>query len=402
MKKFWSKVLIFVAAIGLMGGFSYQVFASSGATIKQSQYTALSASAGSNSWQTILADLLGSTKSVSALGQAANQAIFDRNSVLASSMGTPDPSNPKSWADSKISQLGPEYNQDKKFDKKMVPQIINWMKTLPQKNWTISSVAVPGEKGRATFIPASSKKASKLTVIVGQGYRTSSQLQKASALMIFHELGYNVLAVTANGQEKGAGNYINFGYKDKNDWPIWINKVNKYTGKGSKQVLYGQSMGGAVANQAAGLSDLPKSVKAVISDCSFSNLKELFSNFSQTKGSVVSSFINIDEVLNSLDDNLYNSQGFHLSDVSPMDLVKNSKLPELVIATQDDQLIPASESQEIYNNIPSSKKQLWILQGKVGGHASAPFAAYKYITHVKTFLKSVDKTLVPKKATNPY
>lgn len=69
--------------------------------------------------------------------------------------------------------------------------------------------------------------------------------------------------------------------------------------------------------------------------------------------------------------------------------LKNSKLPTLFISTQDDAFIPDSETQTMYNMSASSDKKLWILDGHVGGHASASNAVQDYMKNIEAFLAQV-------------
>ncbi|MBT9672328.1 hypothetical protein GPK34_09810 [Secundilactobacillus kimchicus] len=323
------------------------------------------------------------------LGNLAYTQIFKQPSILNPFFAEYSPDKNGFFKSASANLLGPGYESDRVLAKEELPAINSWLQTTPTQSWT-QPFTENGQtfQGHATFIPAAQP--SKLTVIVGQGYRTGWKIQTGFA-KTFYDMGYNILAIDAHAQNQAGGTTISFGYKDKFDWPGWINKINAYTGPGSKQVLWGQSLGAATINQVEGLPNLPTSVKAAISDATIGNLEALFNHLAQNIP-----FIDRVTALAAINHQLVMDQGFSLSDVSPQDSVKTSTMPELVITTQDDDFIPAAQSRAVFDNIPvTTKKQLWILPGTVGGHTMAPLANLQYTTHIQNFLRQVDPSLVP-------
>lgn len=293
---------------------------------------------------------------------------------------------------------------DEKYDPTYTKQFYTDAKDWYDNQVTKQTLTVPFADGTgtasATYIahPGSTK-----TIIYGQGWTTEPEWMGYIA-KIFYDLGYNVLMPYTRGQNSSGGELMTFGYKDKADWINWINKVNQINGTNSEVILYGQSLGADDALETAAQKNLPSSVKAVIADCGYSTipslLYSLYTGVANKLDSVTSKvgwhlngsipLIPYDQFLNNLNNINHFFQGFNLDDASGLTAVKNSTLPTLFIATEDDSFIPNSETKALYAASASTDKQLWILDGHVGGHASANNAVLAYKQHIQAFLNAVD------------
>ncbi|PJH64195.1 alpha/beta hydrolase, partial [Salmonella enterica] len=92
----------------------------------------------------------------------------------------------------------------------------------------------------------------------------------------FYEEGYNVLTISLRAHGGSEGKYIGMGYLDKNDLLAWTHYlVNKYPE--SNIFYHGTSMGGATVLMAAGM-ELTNNVKAVVSDCAYTSIWEIFAS----------------------------------------------------------------------------------------------------------------------------
>lgn len=293
---------------------------------------------------------------------------------------------------------------DEKYDPAYTKQFYTDAKDWYDNRVTKQTLTVPFADGTgtasATYIahPGSTK-----TIIYGQGWTTEPEWMGYIA-KIFYDLGYNVLMPYTRGQNSSGGELMTFGYKDKADWINWINKINQINGTDSEVILYGQSLGADDALETAAQKNLPSSVKAVIADCGYSTipslLYSLYTGVANKLDSVTSKvgwhlngsipLIPYDQFLNNLNNINHFFQGFNLDDASGLTAVKNSTLPTLFIATEDDSFIPDSETKALYATSASTDKQLWILDGHVGGHASANNAVLAYKQHIQAFLNAVD------------
>lgn len=295
----------------------------------------------------------------------------------------------QNWAD-----LDDKYNPD--YVKTYYTDAQDWYDNRVQKDtWEVPFADGTGT-ARATYIKNGN---SKKTIIYGQGWTTEPEGMGRISKM-FYDMGYNVLMPYTRGQNTSDGEWLSFGNKDKEDWVNWINKIDKTNGKDSQIVLYGQSLGANTALQYAAQGNLPSSVKATIADCGFSTIPSLiyhlYTGAANSLNSITSKIgwnlngsiplVPFDQLLTSMNSINKLVQGFSLDDVSGIASVKNSKLPTLFISTEDDTFIPDTETETMYNLSASSDKKLWILDGHVGGHASASNAVQDYMKNIEDFL----------------
>ena len=297
----------------------------------------------------------------------------------------------QNWAD-----LDQKYNPD--YVKTYYTDAQDWYDNRVQKQtWEVPFADGAGT-ARATYLKNGD---SKKTIIYGQGWTTEPEGMGRISKM-FYDMGYNVLMPYTRGQNSSDGEWLTFGDKDKQDWVNWINKIDQTNGQDSQIVLYGQSLGADIALQYAGQGNLPSSVKATIADCGFSTIPSLiyhlYTGAANSLNSITSKIgwnlngsiplVPFDQLLTAMNGINKLVQGFSLDDVSGITAVKNSKLPTLFISTEDDTFIPDTETETMYNLSASTDKKLWVLDGHVGGHASASNAVQDYMKNIEDFLAS--------------
>ncbi|MGF2384794.1 CocE/NonD family hydrolase [Lentilactobacillus otakiensis] len=289
---------------------------------------------------------------------------------------------------------------DPEYTKTYYTEAQNWYDNEVVKETMSVPFADGTGNASATYIahPGSTK-----TIIYGQGWTTEPEWMGYIS-KVFYDMGYNVLMPYTRGQNSSDGEFLTFGDKDKADWINWINKIDERNGANSEVVLYGQSLGADSALETAAQTNLPKSVKAVIADCGFSTIPSLlfslYSGVANSLNNITSKIgwnlngtiplVPFDQFLNGFNNINKLFQGFSLDDVSGITAVQNSKLPTMFIATADDAFIPDTETETMYNLSASTLKQLWILDGNVGGHASANNAVKDYMSRIQAFLNQVD------------
>ncbi len=297
----------------------------------------------------------------------------------------------QNWAD-----LDQKYNPD--YVKTYYTDAQDWYDNRVQKQtWEVPFADRTGT-ARATYLKNGD---SKKTIIYGQGWTTEPEGMGRISKM-FYDMGYNVLMPYTRGQNSSDGEWLTFGDKDKQDWVNWVNKIDQTNGQDSQIVLYGQSLGADTALQYAGQGNLPSSVKATIADCGFSTIPSLiyhlYTGAANSLNSITSKIgwnlngsiplVPFDQLLTAMNGINKLVQGFSLDDVSGITAVKNSKLPTLFISTEDDTFIPDTETETMYNLSASTDKKLWVLDGHVGGHASASNAVQDYMKNIEDFLAS--------------
>jgi fermentation-respiration switch protein FrsA (DUF1100 family) len=255
---------------------------------------------------------------------------------------------------------------------------------------------------RATYVAHPD---SKKTVIIGQGW-TERPDWIGVVSKVWYDMGYNVLMPSQRGQFASDGNLLSFGYYDKTDWKSLVNKVNEMNGEDGEIIFYGQSLGANTALEAASEEGLSKNVKAVVADAGYSTLPALGASlYNKALASVNSPlskliipihlnnipFLPYEKIMKSVNKINKFFQGFGLDDVSGIVAAAKTTLPAYFITTEDDAFIPDSQSVAMYNANNSSIKKLWVLDGNVGGHASANNAVTEYQTNIQAFIDEVNK-----------
>ena len=213
------------------------------------------------------------------------------------------------------------------------------------------------------------------TVIVvhgfGQDYREMQPYCK-----FFHDKNFNVLVLDNRGHGESEGK-IGFAWLDRKDIVEWINFLLK---KDADQniLLFGLSMGGSAVCAAAG-EKLPPNVKAIISDCAFSNADKQINHILRNK-----------KLLSKLfKSHLYSfAKRVHDFDIKQIDIakaVKNSQLPMLFIHGKADNFVPFENMYDLYNSAQNKDK----FEVEDAAHAmSYSVTGVLYEKKISDFLKS--------------
>ena len=231
-----------------------------------------------------------------------------------------------------------------------------WLDSQNPARWEIQSD--DGLKLVGLFIPASTP--TNRTVICAHGY-TSQSRHMAQFARFFHEkLGFNVLLPTL-GHGK-ARHYIGFGWHERKDYLLWIQRITEEVGEDSQIVLFGISMGGATVMMVSG-EDLPPQVKAIIEDCGYTSVDAQLS-YQLSRMYHLPSFplLNTTSLVTKL------KAGYSFSEASALEQIKKNKLPILFIHGAEDWFVPVSMVYELYEACPS-EKELYIVEG--AGHGAA-------------------------------
>lgn len=179
----------------------------------------------------------------------------------------------------------------------------------------------------------------------------------------YWEEGYAVVVPDMRCQGESQGDFIGMGYTDSRDNLIWINYILEQDPQ-AEIVIHGQSMGAACGLIMAGSGLLPDHVKAVVSDCAYTDAYTMFRR--QLK-----SWFHLPSfpLLNAANLMLQLRGGYDLKDASALEGVKNSRIPILLIHGDRDEMIPVDMAYELYE-AANCRKELLIVEG--AGHAQAP------------------------------
>lgn len=224
-------------------------------------------------------------------------------------------------------------------------------------------------------------KSKKLMIIV-HGY-TSNHYIGLQYLDIFFEEEFNVLMIDVRSHGNSEGNYATYGYYEREDLNQWIDFMKDKLGSDIKIGLHGQSMGAATVLMYGGKYE--DKVDFIIADCSYSSGKEILRyQFKQYKGTPLYPlywFVNR---------RCKKLCKFDMNDISPIDDIRNKKIPTMFIHGTGDDFVPCYMSEEMYKRKIGDKNKLVLIEG--AAHVEAyPKDKIKYSKEVQNFIKEVLK-----------
>ena len=200
------------------------------------------------------------------------------------------------------------------------------------------------------------------TVILAHGYSSEGKDMVSYARFFHDDLGYNVLIPDNRGHGKSEGNFIGFGWIDRKDYLQWIDYAVDMVGEEAEIVLMGVSMGGATVLMTSG-EELPQNVKAVISDCAYTSVKEELA-YQLKRMYHLPSFpiVQGTSALTKI------RAGYFFGEASAVEQVKKSVTPTLFIHGDADTFVPFEMVNELYEAC-NSEKELFVAEGAIHGTA---------------------------------
>lgn len=178
----------------------------------------------------------------------------------------------------------------------------------------------------------------------------------------YYEQGYQVITPDMRCHGESGGDFIGMGWTDRLDNRLWLEYILDKDPE-AEIVIHGQSMGAACALMMSG-DDLPENVKAVISDCAYTDAYAMFQK--QMKDWFHLPAFPLLDAANLM---LQLRGGYDLKDASALSQVKKSNIPTLFIHGMEDDMVPYEMSEKLYD-AASCEKELFLVEG--AGHAQAP------------------------------
>lgn len=173
--------------------------------------------------------------------------------------------------------------------------------------------------------------------------------------------GYQVLAPDLRCSGESEGDFIGMGWTDRIDNLLWLNEILEHD-PGAEIVIHGQSMGAACALMMTG-EDLPENVKAVVSDCAYTDVYGIFQK-------QIREWFHLPgfPIIDGANLMLRLRGGYNIREASALEAVKKSRIPILFIHGDEDAFIPVSMAEELYAAAAGEKKLLIV---KGAGHAQS-------------------------------
>lgn len=248
-----------------------------------------------------------------------------------------------------------------------------WLNQQPNEDvWVTSD---DGLRLYAKFFPCGN---SLKTVICFHGYTSEGSNDYTTLAKFYLDNGFNLLIVDQRAHGRSEGTYIGFGCLDRFDARVWINYMVDRLGEDCSIVLHGDSMGAATVLMTTGL-DLPKQVKAAVSDCAFTSAWDVFS--AVLKNMYHLPPFPIMQIANQM---VKKKAGYELDECNAKIEVGKAKVPILFIHGKNDTFVPCSMVYELYHACRSEKK-LVVIEG--AGHVESCYKnPEKYEEAVSSFI----------------
>lgn len=234
----------------------------------------------------------------------------------------------------------------KGVDFKVFSSLNAWLEEqAPQDWWITSSDGIPLH----ALALLSTRQEAPLVILV-HGYSANAKTMAMFAKVYRERYDFNVVMPDLRAHGQSGGQYLSFGWLEKDDLGLWITETSKRLGYTPKTILHGLSLGAStVLNTAAVLN--PPSVIGVISDSAFSDLR---AQFTRQLNSIfrLPAFPLID-VGNLI---CRWRLGFTYTQGSPITHSAAITVPVLLIHGERDRFVPTSMSEALYTSLTCPKK----------------------------------------------
>ncbi len=205
-------------------------------------------------------------------------------------------------------------------------------------------------------------KPSQKTAILVHGYNSYGTREYCYIGFKYVDAGYNIFMPDNRACGDSEGEYCTFGVKESDDIKLWIAEINKIFPKG-EITLQGSSLGGATVLMLSN-QELPKNVKAIVSDCSYATMTE---EFKYLAGYAMN--LPAFPIMQFTEIYFKRYAGCDFRTKSPLKSVREAKLPILFIHGEADRFIPKEQCQELYDACTSEKEILYVPEaGHVGAY----------------------------------
>ncbi len=213
-------------------------------------------------------------------------------------------------------------------------------------------------------------------VIAVHGYRGTHNYMDAPA-SYFGLQGYNALLPDLRGCGASEGDYIGMGWPDRRDMLKWIGWIIGEDPE-AEIVLYGISMGGATVMMTSGEA-LPPQVKAVVEDCGYTTVWDIFEDELAYLFHLPSfPILHVASGISSF------RAGYNFTEASSLKQVAKAEVPILFIHGSEDNFVHTDMIYKVYDAC-NTEKQMLVVDG--AGHGNSyNHAPELYFDTIFTFL----------------
>lgn len=241
-----------------------------------------------------------------------------------------------------------------------VEETNQWLQQVQEEGraeqWTVTTQDGYRLVGTAIFQPQESHK----WVLLLHGY-TGWKEEMYPIGCVYAAQGYQVLCPDMRCSGESEGDFIGMGWTDRKDNLLWLDKILEADPK-AEIVIHGQSMGGACALMMTG-EELGPNVKAVISDCGYTGVYEIFDK-------QIREWFHLPGwlFLHGANLVLQLKGGYDFMEASALEAVRGSTVPILLIHGEEDAFVPVEMARQLYD-AAGGPRELLLVEG--AGHAQS-------------------------------
>ncbi|NLR90826.1 alpha/beta hydrolase [Flammeovirga agarivorans] len=227
-----------------------------------------------------------------------------------------------------------------------------------------------------------------LTVIMVHGV-THDRWRMMRYAQIYLKNGIDVVLYDHRKHGLSGGNEVSFSYFESRD----LEKIVQWTKQKKPSDIiaaHGESLGAATVCSHSGINETTHSVNFYISDCAFSDTKNLLVlRAKEDFGMPNIGFVDTTSLLAKI------RAGFYFADASPIKGIRQSKVPVLFIHGKADTYIPMEMSQELYDAKSQGAKFIWFVD-KAEHARSITTAPVEYEKKVMNYIHTMMTQLLSK------
>ena len=185
------------------------------------------------------------------------------------------------------------------------------------------------------------------------GYRGNAERDLAGGVERCFRVRRSCLIVDQRCAGRSGGRTITFGIHERRDCLKWIEFMLQHFGPDVKIILTGISMGAATVLM-AGAEELPPNVVGILADCGYTSAKDIMQDVCGKMGlppKLCYPFVKLAARILG---------GFDPDETSPIEAVKNCRIPVIFFHGESDDFVPCHMSRENFEACASRKKLVTI------------------------------------------
>lgn len=273
----------------------------------------------------------------------------------------------------------PESNLYKAYRDKML-EVVDEMERTPHEE-----VSIQSSDGRRLYGQFYYLKKDAPLMIFFHGYHGVSAWDGYGFFKICKDNGMNILMVDERAHGKSESSIITFGVKERQDCKLWAEYAAKRFGKNTDIFLAGVSMGAASVLMASELG-FPENVRAIVSDCGYSESAAII------KETIRKMRLPVKPVYQLVNLSAHLFGHFDLEETTALNAIKKIKIPVLFLHGRQDSIVPISMCEELYENCAGRKEKV-LIEG--ANHANSAMTDYE--TYEKAVMGFLMRSLAEKR-----